>query len=95
MEEYLFNYYDTNGDKLRNSVKKVGNLDLSYLPKARQKALAQSYAKTLATFALMDQVRAAEAAREKYEPEYRPLHREVRRLQVEIRKIESEIEETE
>lgn len=45
------------------------------------------------TFALVENVRAAEVALAKYEPEYRPIHVQVRQLQAEVRRLGLEIEE--
>ena len=93
IEEYLFEYYDVNQEKLRNHVNTLRNANLSVLPEKRQKALNASLDQTLNTFALVNAVREAEANRISYAPEFRPQHRHVRNLQSEMRAIESEIED--
>ena len=93
IEEYLFDYYDSEGDALRVHVDKMRGADLSVLPEERQTAVNESLDRTLNTFELVSLVRQTEADRLSYEPEYRPLHYQVRRLQSQQRRIELEIEE--
>ncbi|NNK13960.1 MAG: TRAP transporter large permease subunit, partial [Desulfofustis sp.] len=93
IEEYLFDYYDTEGDALRGHVDKLREANLSVLPEKRQQAVNESLDRTLHTFELVSLVRQTEADRLNYEPQYRPLHKQVRRLQSQQRIIELEIEE--
>ncbi|NNK56725.1 MAG: TRAP transporter large permease subunit [Desulfofustis sp.] len=93
IEEYLFDYYDTEGDALRGHVDKMREANLSVLPEKRQQAVNESLDRTLHTFELVSLVRQTEADRLNYEPQYRPLHKQVRRLQSQQRIIELEIEE--
>src|SRR5210317_358677 len=78
IEEYLFDYYATNGEELRRQVDTLRGANLSVLPEKRQQALNESMDRTLHTFDLVAQVRQAETDRISYEPEYRPLHHQVR-----------------
>ena len=93
IEEYLFDYYDNNDDQLRSYVSTLRNANLSVLPDKRQKALNESLDRTLNTFDLVSRVRKAEADLLAFAPEYRPLHRQVRSLQSQIRTANLEIEE--
>jgi hypothetical protein len=93
IEEYLFDYYDKNDEKLRSHVNTLRATDLSTLPEKRQKALNESLDRTLNTFDLVAKVRTAEANRIAYTPEFRPQHQYVRSLQSDIRRIKSEIDE--
>ncbi|NNF45233.1 MAG: TRAP transporter large permease subunit [Desulfofustis sp.] len=93
IEEYLFDYYDTEGDALRGHVDKMREANLSVLPEKRQQAVNESLDRTLHTFELVSLVRQTEADRLNYEPQYRPLHKQVRRLQSQQWIIELEIEE--
>ena len=93
IEEYLFDYYATNGEELRRQVDTLRGANLSVLPEKRQQALTESLDRTLHTFDLVAQVRQAETDRISYEPEYRPLHHQVRRLQLQQQRIESKIDE--
>ncbi|MEE8301077.1 MAG: TRAP transporter large permease subunit, partial [Candidatus Tectomicrobia bacterium] len=93
LQQHVFTYYDRNGDQLRASIEKARQLDITHLPDKRQRALRESFDKAGSTFALVENVRAAEAALAKYEPEYRPIHVQVRQLQAEMRRLDLEIEE--
>ena len=91
IEEYLFDYYDNQGEQLRSDVKTLGALELSVLPEIRQKALNESLDRALNTFDLVAKVRTAEENRVAYSSEYRPQHQHVRRLQSEILIIRSKV----
>ena len=91
IEEYLFDYYDNQGEQLRGHVNTLGALDLSVLPEIRQKALNESLDRALNTFDLVAKVRMAEENRVAYSSEYRPQHQHVRRLQSEILIIRSKV----
>ena len=93
IEEYLFEYYDLNGEQLRNHVSTLRATDLSVLPEKRQKALNTSLDRTLNTFDLVSKVREAEAKRVSYAPEFRPLHQHVRGLQSEMRNRKLKVDE--
>ena len=95
IEENLFAYYDAHEEELRGQVDTLRQANLSVLPEKRGKALNESLERTLQTFDLVAQVRKAETERLGYEPEYRPLHRQVRGLQSQRRRIEAEIVELE
>jgi len=95
LEEMVFADYDANGERLRAAVERARALDSSALPARQRKALEDSYAKVLATFDRVAEVREAEAALDAYVPEYRPLHREVRRIQSDLRDLDGERERLE
>jgi TRAP-type mannitol/chloroaromatic compound transport system permease large subunit len=93
VEGYLFQQFDNRADEIRASVAKAKGLDISYLPDRRQRALKESFAAAEGTFGLIDKVRIAERAVQAAEPEYRPLHRQVRRIQVRIHDVKSDLEQ--
>ncbi|MGI9536380.1 MAG: TRAP transporter large permease subunit, partial [Desulfocapsaceae bacterium] len=93
IEEYLFDYYDSHDEELRRQVSMLRGKDFSVLPEKRQQALNESLDRTLHTFGLVAQVRQAEADRISFEPEYRPLHNQVRLLQGQQHRMELEIDE--
>ena len=95
LEEYLFDYYDTHEEQLKSYVSALHAADLSSLPEKRQNALNESLDRTLNTFGLVQQVREAEANRIRYAPEFRPLHRQVRSLQADMRSFSLKIEKLE
>ena len=75
------------------SINAAKDLDIGYLPQTRQDRLRESYDKALATMEQAAGVREAEAALAQYAHQYRPLHREVRRLQSDARALVRELEE--
>ena len=91
IEEYLFDYYDNQGEPLRGDANTLHALELSVLPEIRQKALNESLDRALNTFDLVAKVRTAEENRVAYSSEYRPQHQHVRRLQSEILIIRSKV----
>ena len=93
IEEYLFDFYDSHGEELRRQVSALRGANLSALPEKQQTALTKSLDRTLHTFELVAQVRQAEADRISFEPEYRPLHRQVRLLQSQQHLMELKIDE--
>ena len=95
IEEYLFDYYDTHGDDLRSRVEALRGANLAVLPEEHQQSVNESLDRTMQTFELVARVRQSEAERISYEPEYRPLHTQVRRLQSLQKRIEGEIVELE
>ena len=87
IEEYLFDYYDDQGEQLRSQVNALRATGLSILPEKRREALNESLDRTLNTFDLVAKVRMAEENLAGYSSEYRPQHQHVRRLQSEMRII--------
>ena len=93
VEEYLFEQFDVRADEIRKSIAAARVLDISYLPEPRRRALTESFASAEAAFGLIAKVRAAEKAVEQAKGAYRPIHREVRRLQVRIHNHDAKLEE--
>ncbi len=93
LEEYLFDYYDDQGEQLRGHINTLGAIDTSVLPIKWQKELKKSLEQALNTFDLVEKVRMAEANLTKYSHEYRPHHEYARSLQTQIRNIRKEITE--
>ena len=90
IEERVFAFYDERGDELRESVRGARSLDLSSLPEHWRTRLGEHFDQVNATFALVEEVRRTQAGRAAYEPDYRPLHREVRGLQRRLRALDDE-----
>ena len=90
LEEYVFAHYDANQDRLRQGIAAARRLDLSYLPAPRRRVFAESLDAAEATFAHVAKVREAEAQVAALRPSYKPVHREVRGLQANIRRLDAE-----
>ena len=95
LEEYLFDYYDNQGEQLRDHINTLGAIDTRALPVKWQKELKKSLAQALNTFDLVEKIRSAEADLTEYSNEYRPHHEYVRGLQIKIRNINLDVDELE
>ena len=95
LENYLFAYYDEEGDRLKQAIASVKALDFGVLPSSQAKTLQKSFEDAESAFVALEAVKAAEAALAEFEPGYRPLHVEVRALQSDIRKIDERVKELE
>ena len=93
IEEHLFTFYDENGNRIQAAIENANTLDMSVLPDAHAKALRTGLDKAGSVFAMVDAVRAAEAEVARFTPGYEPLHRQVRRLEADARKVDEEVEE--
>jgi hypothetical protein len=93
IEEFLFERYDAREAELRHGIGTAKALHISYLPDRRQRALKESFAAAEATFGLVDKVRGTEAAVSQAAPAYRPLHRQVRQMQVQIGVLDDAMDE--
>lgn len=94
IEEDLFIFYREQEDNLRTAVDKIEGVDSSYLPTKLQKRLKESFEMTRGTFGLIEKVQEASTVVRDYEPEYRPLHTRVRKIEKAIRHLGEDIEET-
>jgi len=95
LEEYVFTYYDSEGETLLAGVSRAKGLDVSYLPESQQKALLAGFESVMGVSMLVGDVIAARDALDAYIPEYRSLHREVRRVQRRARLADKRLEELE
>ena len=92
LEEQVFRVYDEDGQNLIAAIDRASAVDYSFLPKDRQTRMAESLDKARDAIPLSETIRQAQATMVEYEPEYRPIHSEVRTLQSRIRDIEEQIE---
>ena len=95
LEEYVFTYYDSEGETLLAGVSRAKGLDVSYLPESQQKALLAGFDSVMGVSMLVGDVIAARAALDAYIPESRSLHREVRGVQRRARLSDKRLEELE
>ena len=93
IEERVFAIYDERGADLLAGAESMRGLDLLALPEPWQDRLDEHFDQVGATLALVDEARRTEAERAAYEPDYRPLHREVRDIEKQIRKLDDDLRE--
>jgi len=87
VDEYLFGVYDRDGSFIRTSITNAKALPLGGLPEKYQKSLNAGFKKAEATFGLVEEVQAAEAAVAAHVPGFAPLHAQVRDIRVETEGI--------
>ena len=90
LEDHLFAQYDARQDALRRSIGTARRLDLSYLPDSRRRVFAEGLDAADATFERVARVREAGADVASMRPSYKPVQREVRGLQADIRRLAEE-----
>ena len=92
MRNEIFDYYDDNRNELTTAIERARGLDLSVLPNDRQDSLREGFEAAGETFAKVEAVRLAEAARDAYASEYRPIHTAVRDIQKDMARREAALE---
>ncbi len=91
IEANLLPAYQAEEQSILSALRSVRNIDLSTLPSKDQKELSDSFDDAEKTFELVAAIAATEKAIEQSEPDYRPLHVEVRNIQQEITDHQAEI----
>ena len=95
LEEFLFAYYEEEGESLMAGVSRAKGLDVSYLPKSEQKSLLAGFEAVMGVPTLVNNVIVAREHLDAYIPDYRPLHRQVRRVEAHGRRSAKRLEELE
>ena len=95
LEEFVFAYYDSEGEVLSAGVARVKGLDVSYLPESEQKSLRAGFDTVVGISELVAEVVVARDELDAYIPDYRPLHRQVRRIERQGRRTVKRLEELE
>ena len=92
LERDLFAVYDQRQDDLLAAIGAARELDTGALPERARTEFYDSLEKASSVFERIVEIRAAERALNEYSADYRPLHRQVRSIQREIRDFEAAIE---
>ena len=92
LERDLFAVYDERREELLAAIGAVRELDAGALPDRVRSEFDESLEKASTVFERIAEIRAAERALNEFSVVYRPLHREVRSVQREIREFEAVIE---
>ncbi|MEM7751339.1 MAG: TRAP transporter large permease subunit, partial [Pseudomonadota bacterium] len=93
IEEYNFARFAENGATIKQAIADAQTLDVSYLPRRMNRDLTRGFESAGKVFALVDEVKKAEAAVAAKVGAYRPLHREVREIQKRANAIKKHIKE--
>ena len=91
LEENMQTRFQLEGERLRALIADAKAWDLSSLPKKQAKAIGESVELAGQSFGALDAVFAAGGAIEAASVDYRPIHREVRALQAQIRADEEDM----
>ena len=95
VEEYVFEEYRTDGDRIRKAIADVQGTDLAVLPRAMQRDLTNALKKASEVFPLMQKIEETGKALEQASVGYSPLHHEVRAIQRRITRIDRDVRDLE
>ncbi len=94
IEQYVHEQFQANGDELRQSIKTIQGVDLSYLPKKLRKELEEAFEEANGTFGKMDDIVSAETKVKAEADGFRPIHSLVRGIERDIRVIDVDIKQS-
>ncbi|MEM7509199.1 MAG: TRAP transporter large permease subunit, partial [Pseudomonadota bacterium] len=92
MENYVSEQFAERGDQIKAAIADVRGVDISYLPEDLREELTEGFDKAEASFGLMAEIDAANAAVAAEADGFRPLHTEVRQYQSDMRRLQEEID---
>jgi len=93
LELYAFEEYAARGDAIRAAIVDARALPLDALPRKYQRSLTESFADGDAVFGNIEKIGVAASAVQARIPGYRPLHRQVRTIERQARRVDSVIRE--
>jgi tripartite ATP-independent transporter DctM subunit len=88
MEKYLFAEFNEKGDDIRAAIATARKLDFSTTPKKSQRAIKESFEQAGLVFDRLHAIEKTDADLHARQGVYRPLHRQVRMIQRDLRKID-------
>jgi tripartite ATP-independent transporter DctM subunit len=93
VQEYKFNLYDLNEEKIKQNISDISSLNISYLPKEKKEFLNNTYLNAVLTFELVQHLKNETNVLNNYNKEYKSLHTSVRKIQKRIFKIDKYIKD--
>ena len=90
VEDYLFNFYDTQKDEYLTSLDGLKKANLSVLPDKKQQQLRKNMQNAADVFERVDEIKKAKAAISDASLAYAPVHGEVRMIERHVRQLEIE-----
>ncbi|HSG94698.1 MAG TPA: SLC13 family permease, partial [Afifellaceae bacterium] len=93
MEEIVFARYAARGSEIEAAIGRARQLDISGLPEKMREELGKSFDLANKTFTLVEDIGTAEAAIDARTSAFRPLHRQVRRVQADMARIDESVTE--
>ncbi|MFN0264712.1 TRAP transporter large permease subunit [Tepidamorphus sp. 3E244] len=95
MEEFAAEEYAENGDEIAAAIERARALDLSLLPEDLAEDLTESFDTAAEAIPQMEEILAAQRAIDDATYEYKPLHRQVRGIERDVRRLDARIEDLE
>ncbi len=95
LEEYKFELYENNEDKIKNGINNLTSINLNYLPQENKDFLKNTFSNATLTFELVENIKKTQTILNEYSKEYRPLHLSVRKMQKKLFKIDNKIKKLE
>lgn len=93
IEEDMFPELLARRTSLQAAIDRAGDVELGFLPANRWRGYTEGLAMAERAFTLVEEAIDADRRLAAYVPYYRPLHRQVRRIEAEIRAVDEEIKE--
>ncbi len=93
IEEDMFPQLLARRADLQAAIGRAGEMELEFLPAERWRGYTEGLAMAERTFILVEEAIEADRLLADYIPGYRPLHRQVRRIEAEIRGVDEELKE--
>jgi len=90
VEEYVFNQYAVHGDDIRAAIERARAVNLGALPDNFRKGLTESFGDASKTFELRDAIAKTQATIDTATPAYEPLHRMVREIERDMKRLADE-----
>jgi tripartite ATP-independent transporter DctM subunit len=90
VEDYLFNFYDTQKDEYLTSLDGLKKANLSVLPDKKQQQFRKNMQNAADVFERVDEIKKAKAAISDASLAYAPVHGEVRMIERHVRQLEIE-----
>ena len=93
LEDYVFERYATEEKVLLDVALEIERLRMDYLPDSVSKKLVSVASSIRSTFPLVEKVKLAHSAKANFEEGYRGLHKQVRFLQSQVKRVDARIED--
>lgn len=94
LEDYVLEIYESDKDKIKQSIQEAESFDVSFLPKKLRTNFTESLSHANDGLVLIDEVKKSKDTLDEFVLTYQPLHQQVSYLNNDIKRISSKIEET-
>ena len=95
LEDYVTEEYISDESNIRAAITKAQGLNIAYLPEDLQQSFGESTTDAAKSFDLMAKITSSKQALDAYIPEYEPVHRNVRSIELSINRLSGDIKSLE